>query len=141
MNIETLRKYPPVGVLARLTNENCSVPNYSMTIEKNIRVLIPVYAIHHDAQFYPNPDVFDPDRFSSEMTRNRHPCAFLPFGDGPRNCIGLRFGMMQAKVGLATLIKSFTFTTCAKSVIPLEFSKTVNILTPKDGLWLNVKKI
>lgn len=62
-------------------------------------------------------------------------------GDGPRNCIGLRFGMMQARVGLVTLIQNFEFTPCSKSTIPLVFSKRNLVLSPEGGLWLSVKKV
>lgn len=50
--------------------------------------MIPVFALHRDPEYYPNPDVFDPDRFTPENKKLRPPCTYLPFGDGPRNCIG-----------------------------------------------------
>lgn len=103
--------------------------------------MISVYAIHHDPEIYPDPEVFDPERFTEQEVRKRHPCAFMPFGEGPRNCIGLRFGMMQARIGLATLIANFKFKKSEKSVIPLEFSKKSMILTPLGGLWLDVENI
>lgn len=70
-----------------------------------------------------------------------HSLLLRRFGDGPRNCIGLRFGMMQARIGLVTLIRNFEFTPCSKSIIPLVFSKRSVVLSPEGGLWLNVKKL
>lgn len=103
--------------------------------------MIPVYAIHHDPEFYPNPEVFDPDRFKAEEIQKRHPQSFLPFGHGPRACIALRFGMMETQIGLVTLLRHFEFAPCSKSIIPLVFSKRNPILTPQGGLWLSVNKI
>lgn len=52
-------------------------------------VWIPVYAIHRDPKYYPKPEVFDPERFEDEAVNLRHPMTYLPFGEGPRNCIGM----------------------------------------------------
>lgn len=60
-----------------------------VSIPKDQNVWIPIYAIHHDPSIYPEPDVFDPERFSDEVVQTRHAMFYLPFGDGPRNCIGM----------------------------------------------------
>lgn len=104
-------------------------------------VWIPVYGIHHDPEIYPNPEIFDPNRFSPEEVKLRPSGSFLAFGDGPRNCIGLRFGMLQARIGLVKLISSFKFSKCDKTDIPLEFSVKNVVLSPKNGLWLNVNAL
>lgn len=85
---ETLRKYPPAGVLQRSSSEPYTFAGTKVTIPKNTSLLIPVYAIHRDPQIYPEPDKFEPDRFDEETIKQRHPSFYLPFGDGPRNCIG-----------------------------------------------------
>lgn len=103
--------------------------------------MIPVYAVHHDPEIYPDPLKFMPERFDPEEVQKRPSCTFLPFGDGPRNCVGLRFGMLQARVGLVSLIKSFEFSPSAKTSIPIKFSSKHLVLSPVDGLWLNVKPI
>lgn len=121
--------------------EDYAVPETNQLLQKDTLVVIPVYAIHHDPDFYPDPEVFDPSRFRPEEIQKRHPQAMLAFGQGPRNCIGLRFGKMEAQIGLVTLLQNFEFTTCSKSIVPLVFSKTNAILTPEGGLWLKVKKI
>jgi cytochrome P450 family 6 len=118
-----------------------TVPGTEIVFPVNTTVTIPVYAIHHDETIYPNPEVYDPERFSPENVKQRHQYAFLPFGEGPRNCIGLRFGMMQARIGLAMLLNNYTFSTCSKTVVPLEFKVESFVLSPKNGLWLNVEKI
>lgn len=103
--------------------------------------MIPAYAIHHDPEYYPDPEKFIPERFEPEQVKSRPNCTFLPFGDGPRNCIGLRFGMLQARVGLITLLKSFEFSASSKTTIPLKISAKHLVLSPTDGLWLNVRAL
>lgn len=116
-------------------------PDNNATIEKDTIVMIPVYGIHHDATFYPEPERFDPDRFTPAVVATRPHLAFLPFGDGPRNCIGLRFGMMQARIGLITMLRNFEFAICEQTIVPLEFAVTNVVLTAKGGLFLKFKSV
>jgi cytochrome P450 family 6 len=108
---------------------------------KGTTVVIPVYAIHHDSLIYKNPDVYDPERFTPENEATRNPYAFLPFGEGPRNCIGLRFGLMQARIGLAVLLNNFRFELSDKTSVPLNLLKSSPLLTPEGGIWLKVEKL
>lgn len=85
---ETLRKYPPAVVIPRICTEDYNVPGTNVVLDKGTRILIPIYALHHDEEYFPNPDVFDPDRFSEENRNKRHPFSYMPFGEGPRICIG-----------------------------------------------------
>lgn len=136
-----MRKYPPVSGLIRRCREPYRFADSGVHIEPETLVMVPVYAIHHDPEYYPEPERFDPDRFAPERVHERPHETFLSFGVGPRNCIGLRFGMMQARVGLAKLLQNFEISTCARSVVPLKFSKTSIILTPEDGLFLEFKSL
>ncbi|CAD7079534.1 unnamed protein product [Hermetia illucens] len=120
---ETLRKHPPVTVLMRVAAEDYSVPGTDKVVEKGQRIFIPAYSIHHDPDIYHEPEVFDPRRFEAEEVKKRHPMSFLGFGDGPRNCIGARFGQMQTRIGLVTLLKSYRFTKCSDTPIPMKYSK------------------
>lgn len=138
---EALRKYPPLSFLLRVCVKDYTVPNTEIIIPKGMTINIPIYGIHHDEKIFPNPEVYDPDRFSPDESKKRHPLAFIPFGDGPRNCIGLRFGLMQTRVGLATMLKNYEFSPCPKTSNPLTLSYEPLILTPEGGLWLSIKKI
>lgn len=103
--------------------------------------MIPVYGIHHDPEIYEEPEKFIPERFEPDQVKLRPSCTFLPFGDGPRNCIGLRFGMLQARIGLVMLLKHFEFSPSSRTTIPLELSKKHLVLTPVGGLWLTIKSL
>lgn len=85
---ETLRKYPIVDFLQRSAVEEYELPETNLKLAKNQVVLISTYGIHHDEKYYPNPTKFDPERFTPDEIAARHPCAYLPFGVGPRHCIG-----------------------------------------------------
>ena len=68
--------------------EDYTFESNKVTIPKGLKIWIPTYAIHNDPDIYPDPDKFDPERFSDDKIKQRHPMHFLPFGHGPRNCIG-----------------------------------------------------
>ena len=66
----------------------CGINKESILIEKGTKILIPVQGLHHDPQYFPDPERFDPDRFSPDNKMYIPSGVYLPFGDGPRNCIG-----------------------------------------------------
>ncbi|XP_055530582.1 cytochrome P450 6a2-like [Wyeomyia smithii] len=138
---ETLRLYPPLPWLERKAFENYKIPDSNVTIPKGMKVLIPVFAIHRDERYYPNPNRFDPNRFHPEEVGKRHLSSFLPFGEGPRVCIGLRFGMLQSRVGLATILSKFKLSLCPRSTVPLQYSSASTVLQPKGALWLKVEPL
>jgi cytochrome P450 family 6 len=84
---EALRKYPPVSVLNREASNDYQISDSKIVIEKGTPIVIPVYAIHNDPDYYPDPDDFIPERFLDGKS-NGNGLPFWPFGDGPRNCIG-----------------------------------------------------
>ncbi|KAH8345439.1 hypothetical protein KR084_000553 [Drosophila pseudotakahashii] len=139
---ETLRLYTIVPNLDRMAAKRYVVPDHpKFVIEAGQSVIIPSSAIHHDPSIYPEPYEFRPERFSPEESTNRPSVAWLPFGDGPRNCIGLRFGQMQARIGLALLIKNFKFSTCSKTSEPLIYDPRSFVLGVKDGIYLKIEAV
>lgn len=104
---ETLRMYPVVDPLQRNATVDYTIPGTKVTIKKGQTVLIPLLGIHHDEKYYPNPEVFDPERFRSENAGDRHPCAYLPFGSGPRNCVGKLFDFISIVLKITKHHNSF----------------------------------
>lgn len=88
---ETLRLYPVFPILPRVAINDYKVPETDFTIEKNTLVLVSNMGIQRDPEYYPNPDQFDPERFSVENKSNRPFVAHIPFGEGPRICVGKHF--------------------------------------------------
>lgn len=86
--IETLRKYPPVPILQRESNKDWQIPGTNVVLPSGTQVQIPILGIQMDPEYFPDPERFEPDRFTEEEKSKRHHYTYLPFGEGPRNCIG-----------------------------------------------------
>ncbi|KAF0294716.1 Cytochrome P450 3A31 [Amphibalanus amphitrite] len=105
---ETLRLYPPVARLERVCSKDYTLPGTDIHIPAGTLVFLSVFGVHRDAELYPDPLQFDPDRFLPEVKEKRHPCAYIPFGSGPRNCIAMRFALFEAKIALAAMMRQLT---------------------------------
>ena len=102
---ESLRLYPSVPYIARKNNESFFVKDYE--IPKDTTCLLLFYMLHRDPDVFHNPEVFDPDRFSSDASVGRHPFAYVPFSGGPRNCIGQKFAMLEEKALMASILRKY----------------------------------
>lgn len=141
MSPETLRKYPPVPTLTRRANRNYKIPDTEVVVKKGTMVLIPALSIQMDPEIYENPEEFNPHRFDKDAIGQRHPCSFIAFGEGPRICIGARFGMVQAKIGILSLLTSFKFSLSEKTEVPIKMHKFAVLLMPEDDIHLKVERI
>ncbi|KAH0547200.1 cytochrome P450 6j1-like [Cotesia glomerata] len=137
---ETLRKYPPVTSVMRKTTSPYTFPGTKVTIPTGTNVWIPSFAIQRDPKYYPNPDVFDPERFSEEEIAKRPAMAFLSFGDGPRNCIGARFGQMQTKVGIVKILQNHKADACEKTDKNYTINPRSFLLAPVNGVVVKIIK-
>ncbi|GFT47200.1 cytochrome P450 4V2 [Nephila pilipes] len=88
----------------------CDVFEVGHEVPSGSTCLILISEIHHDPDYFPEPEKFIPERFLTENSEGRHPYAFIPFSAGPRNCIGQKFGMMELKVVLANILRKFHVT-------------------------------
>nr|QZM07469.1 cytochrome P450 monooxygenase CYP6TE1 [Lasioderma serricorne] len=138
---ETLRKYPPLSFLNRVCTSDYKIPGTQVTLVKGTKVLISVLGLQRDPEFFPDPEKFDPERFSEENKDKIVPYSYIPFGEGPRICIGLRFGMMQTKMGLIALLKNHKFTVNPKTQTPIVMDFSSIILAAKGGVWLDVQEV
>ena len=136
---ETLRKHPIVTGMLRKCTKEYKIPGTELIIPEGKNVLLPIYSIHHDPEFYPEPEKFDPERFSPENSEGRNPITFLAFGEGPRMCIGLRFGMLQIKIALVKLLANYKIGICEKTPIPLKFIPAAPFLAPVGNMCLKVE--
>nr|QBC73114.1 cytochrome P450 mono-oxygenase [Osmia bicornis] len=138
---ETLRKYPVVLWLSRTAMTNYTFPGTKVTIPKGQHVVVPVDAIHNDPDIFPEPEVFDPNRFLDDNAKGRHPMFYIPFGDGPRNCIGARFAKIQTKVAMIKILSNFKVDACEKTPKYNRDPKSLMLLQPEHGIYLKMTKI
>ncbi|KAF5289037.1 hypothetical protein FQA39_LY03916 [Lamprigera yunnana] len=142
---ETLRKWPPGFQLDRVCGGDYEIKpvnanEKSLLIEKGTALIIPVAGIHHDPTYFPNPEKFDPERFSEENKSNFEPSAYLPFGLGPRICIASRFALMESKILILHLFSEFNIVPISKTEIPVTLKKLIFNLTSRKGFWLGLKR-
>ncbi|OXU28541.1 hypothetical protein TSAR_006138 [Trichomalopsis sarcophagae] len=137
---ETLRKHPSLPFLNRICVKDCKLPNSDFVVPEGMPIIISISGLHRDPNIHPDPDKFDPTRFSKENIAARHPYAYLAFGEGPRICIGKRLGIMMSTVALATLLSKFKFSVCDRTPIPNRYSMNSILQTPGDGIYLGMEK-
>ncbi|KAF7283050.1 hypothetical protein GWI33_001526, partial [Rhynchophorus ferrugineus] len=138
---ETLRMYPPLAILPRVCTRNYRIPNTDVIIEKDTSLRISVWGLHTDPEYFPEPLKFNPDRFSPENKHKINPHAYIPFGDGPRQCLGMRFALLESKLGLAVLLKDFNFSLHKTTPYPPKYVVNNYIPTVEGGVLLNVTKV
>ena len=137
---ETLRKYPPLIKLERLVfKDKYELAETGIILNENDLVEIPVYALHHYSQYYPSPEEFRPERFLCENRDQIKPYTYLPFGAGPRNCVGMRFGLLEAKLALSKVIRKYKFVKSENTDVPIQFSNYGFIL-PAKRICVRVKR-
>src|SRR6056297_505696 len=131
---EALRLYPPAGMVSRTAMADDTL--CGREIRRGDTVIIPIYALHRHHLLWDDPDAFRPDRFADRKAVERY--AYLPFGDGPRICIGASFAIQEAVIILATLLARFRFTPVAgRDPDPV----MILTLRPQGGVWLQAEPV
>ncbi|XP_051742544.1 cytochrome P450 3A27-like isoform X6 [Ctenopharyngodon idella] len=131
---ESMRLLPTAPRLERVCKKTVEING--VTIPKDTLVGIPTYVLCRDPQLWDSPDEFRPERFSPESKSEINQYAFMPFGLGPRNCIGMRFALMIMKLLVVKLLQNFTVETCKETQIPLELNV---MFQPKFPITLKFK--
>ncbi|NXE43822.1 CP4F4 protein, partial [Ptilorrhoa leucosticta] len=157
---ESLRLHPPVTAVSRRCTEDIplrdgrvipkgmawpgcpqchhppssAVPKVAIPIPPGVICLMSIYGTHHNPDLWPEPEVFNPLRFSPENSKGRSPSSFIPFSAGPRNCIGQNFAMAEMKVVVALTLSQFVLR--RDTARPPPRRKPELILRAEDGLWL-----
>ena len=133
---EAMRLYPPVGFLARGVSEADTLGGRD--VRPGEIVFLAIYAMHRHTMFWDRPNAFDPDNFAPDAVQSRHKYLHIPFGAGPRVCVGANFAMMQAQIILATLLARFRFATTDRPPPVPTMSMT---LRPEGGVWLTATPV
>ncbi|XP_063704273.1 cytochrome P450 9e2-like [Culicoides brevitarsis] len=139
---EVLRMYPPAFVTDRLCNRATEIVDYNgskMQIPEGAHVWFNIYGMHHSHKYFSNPEKFSPERFLPENKHKLALNAYMPFGVGPRNCIGSRFALMDAKTVLFSLLSRYKIEVCDKTLVPLRYKAGFG-LVPKSDLIFTFRK-
>jgi cytochrome P450 len=130
---ESMRLYPPAYIIARRATEDVVIGDHLIT--KGMILFVNVLGIHHRADLYANPEAFEPERFLGDFEKQLPRCAYMPFGAGPRVCIGNHFALMEGHVILATLARRAHFELATNE--PIEPEPLVT-LRPRGGVPMRV---
>lgn len=138
---EGLRKWPPVQISDRMCTSDLVFEYKGRDIEFNVGddFWIPIFAFHRDPKYFPDPEKFDPERFSNERKHEINQAAYIPFGVGPRNCIGTRFALMEIKAIFYYILKDFIFEVCERTDMEFKYGRRYFRMLPDKGIWLRLK--
>ncbi|XP_024912145.1 thromboxane-A synthase isoform X2 [Cynoglossus semilaevis] len=132
---EVLRLYPPAFRFPREVSQDCVVGG--QFLPKGAILEIPAGFLHHDPEHWPEPEKFIPERFTPEAKAGRHPFVYLPFGAGPRNCVGMKLAQLELKMALVRLFNKFSVVACTETKVPLDLMSW-RTLGPKDGIFVKI---
>lgn len=137
---EVLRCRGPAPFLDRVCTKNVDllVDGQVIRINKGTQLWAPVHSYHHNPAIYPEPQKFDPERFSEANRVNINPAYYIPFGSGNRNCIGSRFALMSVKLNLFYLFKSYRMVVNSQTQIPMVMKTSAFGIYPEKGLHINL---
>ncbi|XP_071785157.1 cytochrome P450 3A24-like [Asterias amurensis] len=130
---ESMRVYPPAIEFDRICQSDCVVKG--VQIPKGVMVEVPVWVVHHDPETWPEPYKFDPDRWVPEKRGKMHPMSWIPFGAGPRKCIGYRFATLEITLVMIRILQKFRIETCQNTEIPPNIGKH-GLILPEKGMTL-----
>ncbi|XP_070684068.1 cytochrome P450 3A30-like [Pempheris klunzingeri] len=132
---ESLRLYPIAPRLERVAKATVEING--LVIPKDMVVMVPTWPLHRDPEVWPEPEEFRPERFSKENKERIDPYTYMPFGAGPRNCIGMRFALVMMKLAMVEILQRYSFAVCEETEIPPELD-TQGLISPKRPIKLKL---
>uniref|UniRef100_R4G3N7 Putative cytochrome p450 cyp6ax1 protein n=1 Tax=Rhodnius prolixus TaxID=13249 RepID=R4G3N7_RHOPR len=136
---EALRIYSPAQMLIRSCTKQYTFINAEVTIAPGQALLIPSTVIHNDPSYYPEPKLYRPERF--DPGHKIPVCAYLPFGNGPRICIAMRFAILKMKFCIAILLRNYSISLSPKTKQPITISARHLLTAPNEKLYFNIRKL
>jgi len=130
--MESLRMAPVALRLVRTPQSDYKLGNTGIILEAQKPVFIGVYNIHHDETVYSEPFQYKPDRFMGENKKDLQNYYWLAFGDGPRNCVGIRMAIMEVKYFIANVIRKYKLKMAKGCPVPVEYKRGPFIMAAKD---------
>lgn len=132
---ESLRLFPIASRLERVAKASVEINGF--VIPKGMVVMVPTWPMHRDPEIWPEPEKFKPERFSKENKETIDPYSYMPFGAGPRNCIGMRFALVVMKLAIVEILQRYSFSVCKETEIPFELD-IQGLLQPKRPIKLKL---
>lgn len=132
---ESLRLFPIASRLERVAKASVEINGF--VIPKGMVVIVPTWPMHRDPEIWPEPEKFKPERFSKENKETIDPYIYMPFGAGPRNCIGMRFALVLVKLAIVEILQRYSFSVCKETEIPIELG-VQGLLQPKRPIKLKL---
>ncbi|XP_066150434.1 cytochrome P450 6k1-like [Euwallacea fornicatus] len=138
---ETLRKYPTLPFLDRQCSADYKLPNSDLIIEKGTPVYMSTFGLHYNPEYFPEPEKYIPERFEDKSKINSDGLFYVPFGEGPRICIGNRFGILAVKTGLSLILSKYRVVPTDRTPIPIKFEVKSLVLQSTVGVPLQFEPL
>ncbi|KAK5645832.1 hypothetical protein RI129_004296 [Pyrocoelia pectoralis] len=137
---ETMRKFPAVSFIHRECLEDYKIPSTGLVIQKGTPILVGLYGLHYDERHFPDAQKYKPERFSDDNGSNITNCTYIPFGQGPRACIGQMLGILLVKMAVTEILRNFSIERDSTTVEPVLLTP-FPIVQAKGGLPLRFKHL
>lgn len=141
---ESQRLHTPLFQLIKLCTKPCELKGsdgLTCRVEPGTKIHIPIHDLQRDPKYWPDPETFDPDRWSEERKSTVNKYAFLPFGEGPRICVGMRMALLQSKAAIVALLRKYKVERNPKTSVPLKMSMQGLLSMPEEGTWTYLKRL
>ncbi|XP_032690809.1 cytochrome P450 6a2-like, partial [Odontomachus brunneus] len=141
---ESQRHYTSGGMFGKVCTEEFELKGSDglcCHVKPGTEIMISIFGLHKDSKYWPDADVYDPDRFSADRKPEITKFTFLPFGEGPRACVGMRMALLQVKACLATVIRKYILEVSPKIQEPLRMQPGSFLTAPIGGIWLYLRRI